>query len=809
MTGNLSASNSSCTIGAGNSTCSIPFSWSTQNPEATSSITRNGLTVASGNNGNQNFSISKGSQTFYLYNNSKLLDTESVSASCASGTTWNGSLCEAVVVNTCTINNFTANPTSIVSGQSSVLNWSTSDCVNVVISNLGYNVPNSGSQAVYPTNTKTYTLTAYGQTGAAQTRSVTVYVNQPSVCNINNFTASRTSIIKGEVSTLSWDTSDCTSVNISSIGVVSTSGSKSVYPTNTKTYTLTAYGANNIVQTKNVTVYVNESSTCQINNFTASRTYITKGQSSVLNWSTSDCVNVVISNLGYNVPNSGSQAVYPTNTKTYTLTAYGNNGMSDTQSVSVYVDEEEDEDQCEINSFTASDTSIDEGDYTILKWNTTNCDRVKISDIGNVDDDGSEKVYPDEDTTYVLTAYDDDGSTVTDTVRIYVDEDNDNNDDECSIDSFTANKIYINSGDAVTLKWRTTDCDDVDISGVDNNMDEDGSETIYPTSTRTYTLRASGDEGSDSRSLNINVNYNPIVPPVYNTNVVTTVATNISQTGAQLNGLVTSTNYTNANVYFEYGRTVTLGSRTSVRTTSGNSNFSDYITGLSPNTIYYFQAVSEGSNGISRGSVAIFRTLAYTPVTPVTPVKPIVIQGPTVTSASPIVLRIENRYQTIGIGETVDYTVYYKNISNSKLTNPMVQVFIPKGITLINASRGTYSESDRTLSAPIEDLLPGGEGVIYLQGVVDSLDANLAQIVTTAILIYTNPNGAQENAMAYVLNNPKIINLLGASAFFGGFLGMSLIGWLFLILLILLIILIARSFYNNRRSDTIIHNHPN
>jgi hypothetical protein len=37
------------------------------------------------------------------------------------------------------------------------------------------------------------------------------------------------------------------------------------------------------------------------------------------------------------------------------------------------------------------------------------------------------------------------------------------------------------------------------------------------------------------------------------------------------------------------------------------------------------------------------------------------------------------------------------------------------------------------------------------------LDFNLAQIVTTAILIYTNPNGAQENAMAYTLNNPRFI----------------------------------------------------
>ncbi|HLP86883.1 MAG TPA: hypothetical protein VK153_03370, partial [Candidatus Paceibacterota bacterium] len=335
MTGNLSASSSSCTIAEGNSTCGIPFSWTTQNPEATSSITHDGMTVANGNNGSKTFAISKGTQTYYLYNNSKLLDTETVSASCASGTSWNGSVCERVVVNNCTINNFNANPTSITSGESSVLSWNTSNCVNVVISNLNYNVPNSGSQAVYPTVTKTYTLTAYGQNGASDTRSVTVYVNQPSVCQINHFTASPSSITKGESSTLSWDTTDCNSVSISSIGTVSTSGSRSVSPTSTKTYTLTAYGANNVTQTKSVTVYVDDSSMCVINDFMASRSHITQGQSSILNWSTENCVNVVISNLNYNVPNSGSQAVYPTVTKTYTLTAYGQNGASDTRSVTV------------------------------------------------------------------------------------------------------------------------------------------------------------------------------------------------------------------------------------------------------------------------------------------------------------------------------------------------------------------------------------------------------------------------------------------------------------------------------------------
>lgn len=547
---------------------------------------------------------------------------------------------------------------------------------------------------------------------------------------------------------------------------------------------------------------------CTISNFTANPSSITSGDSSVLNWSTSNCTNVVISNLGYNVPTSGLQTVYPTDTKTYVLSASGTNGISVTRSATVYVNNN-DNNHCTITSFTASDTSIQDGDSTVLRWNTNECDHVRLSTFsGNLSQSGSKTVYPSDDTTYILTAYSTNGGTDTDSVRIYVDNNNDNN-SSCYINSFTSNNIYINSGDPVTLRWNTTGCSNATISNLGYNVPLSGSQIVYPTSTTNYVLNAYGNN-SQSRSIQVNVNYNnPIIVPVYNTNVVTTVATNISQTGAQLNGLITSTNYVNnSNVHFEYGKDVTLGSMTTARTTNGNTNFNELVSNLSPNTIYFFQAVSNGTNGVSRGAIEIFKTLGYQTGV-ITPVKKVVIQGPTVyASASPIMLKIEDKYQAIGVGDTVDYTVYYKNISNSKLKNPMVQVFIPQGVTLINTSIGTYSESDKTLSVPIADLNPSDEGVIYLQGRVDSLDVNLAQIVTTAILVYTNPNGAQENAMAYVLNNPKLTgNSLGAAALFGNIFGMSLIGWLIIIILIMLLILLARSI-NGRRTVTTtpVHN---
>ncbi|MFA6514738.1 MAG: hypothetical protein WCT42_00530 [Candidatus Paceibacterota bacterium] len=910
MTGNISVTppaSTSCVIASGNSTCGISFTWTTQNPEAVSAVTHNGATVANGNNGTKTFAISKGPQTYFLYNNTVLLDQETVYASCAVNTSWNGSSCAPTIVtnnciidsfygdptsitstqdstlkwtsrgcsyfklyegtnlintyygnqqivspnvtttytlkaynynnilgdsesttitvkgiiiptDTCTIKGFTASPDFIKQGGYSTLVWSTSNCVSTSISpSIGPVVPViGGSLKVKPIQTTTYTLTATGSNGVVKRQTVTVVVDSIIIsgCKIKNFTANPDSIMISDYSVLKWETEGCTKVTISNLAYnIPTSGEQKVWPTQTTNYILSAEGENGLGMDAQVTIYVNSvPSTCKINDFAASDTSINLGDSSTLSWSTSNCAHVAISNIG-NVDAVNSKVVWPVITKTYTLTVENQYGsVVDSRAVTIYVNDNNNN-TCKINNFTASDTSIDDGDSSTLHWNTTNCERIKISDVGDyLSDDGSETVSPNEDTTYVLTAYDSNGTHDTASVRIYVDNNN-NNDNDCSIDSYSASDTYISRGDDVTLRWRTTDCDDVSITNV-GDVNDDGSETVSPYSTTTYVLRAYGNHGSDSESIKINVDYNNYETD--NTNVVTTIATNISQNSAQVNGLITNTNYNSASTYFEYGTNVTLGMRTSSRNVSGSTNFSEYLTNLSPNTIYYFRAVGEGSNGVSRGAIEIFRTLGYTNynntnynntnTTTRTIREYVYQQGTTVSgSESPIVLRIENKYQNIGIGDIVDYVVFYKNISSSTLTHPMVQVFIPQGLTLLNSSRGTYQVDDRTLSVPIEDLYPDAEGVIYLQARVDSLEINLAQIVTTAVLVYTNPNGAQENAMAYVLNNPKIVNLLGASAFFGGMYGMSLIGWLILILIILLLIFIARSFYYRRNITTTTH----
>jgi hypothetical protein len=308
---------------------------------------------------------------------------------------------------------FTATPVAIVSGDSSILAWQVINADSVSISPQPGTVSSSGSTGVSPTTTQTYTLTAAKGT-LTTTRQVTVTVTapaQPPV--INTFTASPSTITKGDSTTLSWDIitdlgSPLTSLTITpgvAVGV-SNSGSVTVSPAVNTTYTITATNAAGPV-TRTVSVVVDEPDTPPlITSFTASPGSIFQGESSILSWTVDNADSVTISpNVGTFSLGNGSFSVSPEVTTIYTLTAFkqgSKGGLTSTRQVTITVKLVQPKIQ-----FAASPPVIFEGESTTLSWTVTGADPGTISitpAIGTVGATGTQSVSPTVTTTYTITA---------------------------------------------------------------------------------------------------------------------------------------------------------------------------------------------------------------------------------------------------------------------------------------------------------------------------------------------------------------------------------------------------------------------
>lgn len=160
---------------------------------------------------------------------------------------------------------FAAAPTTIASGSSSTLSWTTTNATSLTIDNgvgAQQNVA-AGSVSVSPTSTTTYTATASGANNRSVTQQVTVTVTVPATpgpAPTLTFTAAPAAINSGGSSTLSWTTTNATSLTIDN-GLGSQSnvatGSIAVTPTVTTTYTATATSADNQTVTQMAVVTVN------------------------------------------------------------------------------------------------------------------------------------------------------------------------------------------------------------------------------------------------------------------------------------------------------------------------------------------------------------------------------------------------------------------------------------------------------------------------------------------------------------------------------------------------------------------------
>ncbi len=233
--------------------------------------------------------------------------------------------------------NVWVSPSSVEYGGQTTLYWTSSNATSMLIPSIGTITPNSsGSRTFYNLiDDRVFECRAYDDDGHLGTDSTQVTVEQysytPPTCSLF---ASPINITTGGDSTLSWNTTNATSVTLSGMGSVPLNGTKILYNLqNSTTYTLRASGPNGTA-TCTRTVNVSEPyqppvvppskvrPTCQIYPIYINRDITSTGGGAILTWTAQNATLATLTDHGTVNRVTGTQFVKPTESKTYTLTVY-------------------------------------------------------------------------------------------------------------------------------------------------------------------------------------------------------------------------------------------------------------------------------------------------------------------------------------------------------------------------------------------------------------------------------------------------------------------------------------------------------
>jgi plastocyanin len=163
------------------------------------------------------------------------------------------------------ITSFTASAEVINYGDKITLAWTTQNAYSVKIrgdevGTVYSGLPLNGNYVIIPEKSTAYTIEATGKDGTTVYAHVTITVIGSANVSILSFTASETTVSKGTLVTFKWNTTNADNVQfMSSTGVVTSvekSGSVSVTPNSTRTYTLRATDINGNQVEKSITIYV-------------------------------------------------------------------------------------------------------------------------------------------------------------------------------------------------------------------------------------------------------------------------------------------------------------------------------------------------------------------------------------------------------------------------------------------------------------------------------------------------------------------------------------------------------------------------
>ncbi len=399
------------------------------------------------------------------------------------------------------------NPTTIQQGGSATLSWHITNSSYAEIDHGIGGIDANGAITVSPSQTTTYTLKAFSLpdgTAIYCRATIVVQVPQPPSQPACTLSAHPTNIQQGSASVLSWTTNNATSVSINNgIGSVSTSGSRTVVPNQTTTYTLTATGPGGTVNCyATVTVQVpQQQPACTL---TVSPSTIHQGQTALLRWTTQNATTVTLNHGLGAYPGVGETVVQPSGTTTYVLTATGPGGTVTCSATVTVIPPTPQQPAC---TLSVTPTTISQGSAATLSWTTHNANNVVINHgIGSVPTSGSRVVAPSVTTTYTLTATGTNGTPVNCSATVVVVPIVTPVLPSCTLSVSPTN---IRPGDPVTLSWSSSNATSFHIDQGVGSVPLSGSRTVYPGGSRTYVGTASGPGGTVTCAVHVSTRSEP------------------------------------------------------------------------------------------------------------------------------------------------------------------------------------------------------------------------------------------------------------------------------------------------------------
>ena len=375
----------------------------------------------------------------------------------------------------------------------------------------------------------TYTFYLYNYAGRVQGKlldSVKVTGKAPAKPpTISSFTATPTSIGKGERSTLRWKTSNADTLSITpGIGTL-TDAQRRVYairplqvsPSKTTTYTLKATNAAGSVKSSaKVTVGAPRISGI-ISVGTLNPCAIETGKAACtaeIQWTVKNTNSVKV----YRSANGGAATLFATATGDGSRVAAGIKGSPNRYVFNLYDYSSGRRGKLldsvtvtgrkvPTGTFTATPETIDQGGFSTLRWSTANADSVFLSPgVGKVGASGSRKVSPNSTTTYTLNVTNAARSVkLKKTVTVRKTK-------APTISFFTATPGAIDKGKSATLRWSTTDAETLSISpGIGTLSDAQRRAyairplRVSPLKTTTYTLKATNRVKSVTATVKVTV----------------------------------------------------------------------------------------------------------------------------------------------------------------------------------------------------------------------------------------------------------------------------------------------------------------